>query len=116
LDYKIELINRYPAIVDFTKSFYRDKSFEELKALIDSYVPGYYEQFYHTNIDYSLFKDDVDISKALNIFQWTVEKFSESYTMLYLSDADFSLEKLRDEFKPYLDMMKKAFYKETTDR
>ena len=36
-------------------------------------------KFYLKNIDLSKFKDDIDIDKAINVIQWTMQKCSEEY-------------------------------------
>lgn len=108
---KIELVNQHPSIMDFAKAFYMNKRIEDMKQLFEKYSPNFYHDFYHKNIDYGLFKEDVDIGKALNIVQWTVEKFTESKLSGLMGVNDFDMESLHDELKIYIEMMKKAFYK-----
>lgn len=36
-------------------------------------------QIYSLNIDYSLFKESINIEKAIKIIQWTLEKYSEDF-------------------------------------
>lgn len=110
--YKMQLFKEYPGIIAFAKEFYSGKSMDELKAYIENYAPGFYDDCYHKNIDYSLFKPEVDVAKALNITQWTLEKFSENYMKLWQNTGELMIDEMMNELYAYLNEFRKIFYKE----
>lgn len=110
-EYKIKLFMKYPGIIDFTKGFYANKTFDELKLVAEDLAPNFYQRFYNENVDYSLFREGVDIQKALNITQWTVEKFAEGMISVWQSTGKLDVDGLKAELEQYLDMLKATFYK-----
>lgn len=109
--YKMETFKIYPGIVVFAKGFYAGKDMEELKALFNRYVPNYYDKFYQTNIDYSLFREDIDIPKAMKMTQWILEKFSEEKIQTWEFTGDLNMEEYIKELDDYLNMIRGMFYK-----
>lgn len=110
--YKMETFKIYPGIVVFAKGFYAGKDMEEIKALFDRYTPNYYNKFYQTNIDYTLFKEGVDIPRALKMTQWIIEKYSEEKIMMWEKSGDLNMEDYYGELNGYLDTIRSMFYKE----
>ena len=58
-------------------------------------------------IDYSVFKDNVNIAKAVDIIFWTVEGYSKRIT----NEKREINQKIFDELDTYLDLLKEQFYK-----
>lgn len=109
---KFKVYVRYPYLVAFGKVMYEKKSIDEIKEKVETYLPDIYNQIYHRNIDFKLFKDNVDIEKAIKITQWTLEKLGEEWiTHLVPLNADINYEGLAQEIDEYLEMLKVAFYK-----
>lgn len=109
---KLRVLERYPNIIVFSKSMYEGKSFEEMKIMVDQFVPELYHQLYHRNIDFSLFKEDVDVQRVINIIQWTVEKLSEQYLeQAKRRNQELDYQAILLELNQYLDMLRKVFYK-----
>lgn len=58
-------------------------------------------------IDRSRFKEGLNEKMAMEIIQWTCDKYSESVE----SEEDASEEHFQDEMNAYMEMLKDAFYK-----
>ncbi len=62
----------------------------------------------YKNIDFSKFRDDIDINKTINIINWTMLSFSEQQRNSLNSFEDVSME-LLGEWDDYFDIMKRVF-------
>lgn len=111
---KIELISKYPNILKFLEICYTEDS-SEIKSdldevhstLLSSTVSNIFK-----NIDTSKFKDDVDISKAINITLWTLEGYSNSVINAHkISNTELNYDKSFEEYFKYLEILKQSFYK-----
>lgn len=109
---KLQIFIKYPHLIPFSKLLYQKKSIDEIKKLIENYTPDLYSQVYQRNIDFTLFKDNIDIQKAIKMTQWTMEKLGEEWMAdsLSLNDA-VDYEGMTGEIDEYLKMLKEAFYK-----
>lgn len=68
---------------------------------------------YRKNIDLSLFKDQSNIEKSLEIIQWTLDGLSQKYTKVYQSQqTETSLLEISKEVQTYIDMLKHILYKQ----
>lgn len=109
---KMKVCRKYPYLVSFSKVMYDGKSIEEIKELIEAYVPDIYNQVYHRNIDFALFKENLDVPKVIKITQWTLERLGEEkMTHKDTLDGDTILQGWIEEIDEYLKMLKEAFYK-----
>lgn len=109
---KLKVCVRYPRLVPFSKVMYEKKSIDEIKAIVETYIPDIYNQIYQRNIDLTLFKDSVDVQKAIKMTQWTFEKLGEEWiTHLVSLNIDIDYEGLTQEIDGYLKILKEAFYK-----
>lgn len=109
--HKMKLLAKYPAIVDFTKNVYLQKTYDEMVVYMNDIAPGFIEKVYSNNVDYTLFKEGVDVKKAINIMQWVTEKLSESYAATIYKKENKDIKPLFEEFEQYVFMIKQAFYK-----
>ncbi len=108
---KLGVAARYPYIIPFSKVMYERTSIEEIKKRVEADYPHIYERMYFDNLDYGLFREDVDIKKAIHIIQWTIEKVIEDYMKsIFATDGTIDIEFLRTEMDSYLTILKKAFY------
>ena len=110
-EYKVKMFMKYPGIIEFAKGMFASNTLDELKENIDRIAPNFYTRFYQENVDYTLFKEGVDIQKALNVTQWTVEKFSEGMIVQWQTSSELDMQGLVKELDIYLDMLKATFYK-----
>jgi AcrR family transcriptional regulator len=109
---KMKVCLKYPYLVAFTKSLYQNKSLEEMKAKVEKYSPDIYHKAYYYNIDFCLFKDEIDLEKTIKIIQWVLEKFSEEWLQNEVpEDGEIDYEVLVEDIEEYLNILKKAFYK-----
>ena len=74
---KFKVFQKYPYLADFSLKVFQDKSVEEIKHINSNFPLELYSQIYTHKIDYGLFKDHIDVKKAINIIQWTLEKYSD---------------------------------------
>ena len=113
VEIKLGILEQYPYMLDFGKIMYESKSVDEVKKIVDKYIPDLYLKVYSHNINYSLFKDNLDVNRAVKMIQLFSDGYSEQLLQKYkttiLSTND--LKKEMDELTTYLDMYKEAFYK-----
>lgn len=83
-------------------------SIEELVEIVPDFSMEDYLDIYIKNIDFSLFKDDIDIEKAIDIIRWTIDKYTEE---IRNNSESFVLEEFEEDFCGYLDILRKSFYK-----
>lgn len=109
---KINVTARYPHIYDFLSMVMRESSIDDMKKETQSYSPDIHKKIYTENIDFSLFKDGLDMKKTLSIIRWTFEKYGEENFNAFLqSGKPFDIKAIEYEFNEYSDILKSAFYK-----
>lgn len=109
---KIKICVRYPYLVSFSKTMYEKRTIDEIKKLAETHTPNLYSEVYHRNIDFNIFKDNIDIEKAIKLTQWTMEKFGEEWLKnVEPLNGEVDYEVLAEEIDLYLKMLKDAFYK-----
>lgn len=110
---KIKLFEQYPYLADFSLVVFQDKTVEEIIVINPDFPLELYSKIYTHNIDYSLFKEDIDVKRALNIIQWTLEKYSDDFrTSIKDRKMKFDYKAIEKEIYMYIDMLKVCFYKE----
>ncbi|NFP57754.1 TetR/AcrR family transcriptional regulator [Clostridium botulinum] len=112
---KMELMDKYPSVVmlfikstlnmpkDINSTLEKIQSKERMEA---------YENFL-SNIDYSRFKENIDIQKCLKILMWTLEKYGEEYIVLNINKPLLEINKdnIKKEIEEYVDILKAGFYR-----
>lgn len=110
---KFKLFQKYPYLAEFFLKIYENKTAEEI---LDSYPDAsleLYSEIYIRNIDYSLFKEGVDVEKAIDIIRWTLEKHNDEFRKkIKREDLTFDYKTVEQELFEYIDILKKCFYKE----
>ena len=110
---KFEVFQQYPYLADFSLKVFKDKTVEEIMHINPDFPIELYSQIYTHNIDYSLFKEDIDVERAINIIQWTLEKYSDEFRRnIKDSTMEFDYKAIEKEIYMYIDMLKVCFYKE----
>jgi AcrR family transcriptional regulator len=103
---------RYTYLFEFFTVVLAQKSTEQIYAYQDKYAPGLMQKIYTHNIDYSKFKDDLDMGKAVNIINWVFEKYStELLAKMSNQGIKFNYEAVEKDFNDYVEILKTAFYK-----
>ncbi|EGA91045.1 TetR family transcriptional regulator [Planococcus donghaensis MPA1U2] len=109
---KLKVFQKYPYLTDFSLLLFKDSTVEEIMHKYPDFPLKLYGQVYTHNIDYSLFKKDLDVEKALNIIKWTMEKFSDEFRKdLELGVTKFDDQSVEKEIFKYIDMLKECFYR-----
>ena len=109
---KIKLFQQYPYLADFSLIVFKDKTLEELMHIDPDFPLELYSQIYSYNIDYSLFKEGIDVKRAINIIQWTLEKYSDEFRRSIKDGTmKFDYKAIEKEIYMYIDMLKVCFYK-----
>lgn len=112
---KMDLLTQYPDLFDFIQIAMMEDSTEikvemekKKKELLDLNFGKIYE-----GIDFSKFRDDVDIQKILKIITWTFEKMSdeELYKAKMQPDHKIDYQKVSREAEEYFEVLIKCFYK-----
>ncbi|MDD9334563.1 MAG: TetR/AcrR family transcriptional regulator [Rickettsiaceae bacterium] len=112
---KLYVQQNHPEIFDFLKSTIKEES-PEVKVIIEQHVARIYEdgkQKIYADIDYSKFRDDIDIHKAIEILNWTMYGFAEKGLQQINSFenlSDFGEQYLK-EWNVYAQILKNSFYK-----
>src|SRR5699024_1865282 len=112
---KLYVQQKHPEIFDFLKHSIQEESLE-VKAIIEKKVDHIYEngrQKIFANIDYSKFRDDIDIEKAIEILNWTMSGFGEKglqQIKSFENISDFGNQYLK-EWHDYAQIIKKTYYK-----
>ena len=109
---KYKIMKKVPQTFNFLKGLGEEQAVEvkteilkKSKIIIKNGMVRIYE-----NIDFTKFRDDIDLQKTLNIINWTMLSFSEQQRNKLHSFEDIDVELLR-EWDDYFDIMKRCFYK-----
>ena len=113
---KLDMLKKYPEIFNFAKAVYDEQSPDVKEEIIKKFSEINQNSFQklYENIDLTLFKDGIDITKAINIIQWTLEKHGETeyQKIKHLKLEDYnSRDNFIEEMNEYLAIMKQCFYK-----
>ncbi len=109
---KIRLTHQYPYLYDFILIQYQGKSQQEMVQESSRVAPELLEKIYRHNIDFSKFRDELDIVKVMSIINWTFEKFSFECIEKMRGDEPLNFDKVEEELQDYIRILKAAFYKE----
>lgn len=109
---KFQIFMRYPHLLTFINAVYKNKSVTEIKKVIEFNVPDIYQHIYHKNINFDLFKDDLDLKRTIKLIQWTIENLCEEWLNNSFDPKQSSnYEELEKEIDLYMQIFKEAFYK-----
>lgn len=113
---KIKLSYKYPAIFEFVAGVYalsKENPEDKFSKKIADMQDNFSISDFYANIDTSLFKDGIDVKKATQVIQWTMQIYTDSHIT-----ANKTLENYQEEYemylkdvKEYFDFFKKIFYK-----
>ena len=110
---KLKVLEKYPYLTDFSLIVFKDKTAEEIMHINPDFPLELYSQIYTHNIDYSLFKEDIDVKRAINIIKWTIEKYGDEFRRSIKDGMmKFDYKAIEKEIYVYIDMLKVCFYKE----
>jgi len=112
---KLRVIKKYPEVFSFLQGAIAESS-EEVKRDVDQITMQFAKESYqklYENLDYSKFRDDIDIQKAIKTIYWTIEGIgNESKEKIKFNSADsFDVDAPFKEMDGYIELFQKAFYK-----
>lgn len=108
---KFNILQKYPYLADFSMVVFKDKTAEEIMQISPEFPLELYSQIYHHNIDYSLFKKEIDVERAINIIRWTIEKYGDELRRgIQDGSMTFDYKAIEKEIYQYIDMLKVCFY------
>lgn len=113
MNIKLELMNIYPSAFPFFETAYVEKSpavrveVEErnLKLLSSNYTKIF------SNIDVSLFKENLNVEKTINIIMWSLTSLSNALIGGTGNKLQLDYDSAFKEANEYIEMFKKCFYK-----
>lgn len=112
---KLHIQQKYPQVFDFLTSSVQEES-AEIKDTIKHKVDSIYTrgtELIYKDIDYSKFREEVDIEKAIEILNWTMFGFGDKALKqinTFENSSEFGDLYLK-EWKHYADILKYSFYK-----
>ncbi|MFG6117632.1 TetR/AcrR family transcriptional regulator [Thalassobacillus sp. B23F22_16] len=110
---KMKAFLEHPDLFRFSGTFMLDQESipDRLKPRMEQLQKRGNEIMYE-NINYSLFRDDVDVEKAFRLIRWAIEGYqNEMKQRLYGANfATFDFDPYWKEFDEYLDVLRKSFY------
>lgn len=110
---KFETMKKYPLAFDFLKTVSQEGADEvkfDINKIKNSTIENGFERIYE-NIDWTKFRDDIDLKKIINIINWTMLGFSEQQRNRLDSFEDINMNMLK-EWDEYFGIMKLCFYRE----
>lgn len=112
---KFLIQQKHPQVFDLLASAKQEEA-SIVKDIIKHKVGSIYEQGIkklYERIDYSKFKEGIDIDKAIEILNWTMFGFGEKGLKQINTFADVSKfgEQFLEEWNIYADILKQGFYK-----
>ena len=109
---KLHIQRKFPQVFDFLLSSVNEES-DEVKEDIKQNVNSIFEEGFtkiYEDIDYSKFREDIDIQKAIDILNWTMFGFGEK-VMNQLNSFEEVREEYLEEWDKYSEILKYSFYK-----
>ncbi|MFC4560043.1 hypothetical protein ACFO3D_17940 [Virgibacillus kekensis] len=109
---KLGIQKKFPQVFDFLVSQIAEES-EVVKDEISNYTNAVYEEGFaklYENIDYSLFRDDIDVEKAIEIINWTMLGFGEKARKQLTSFEEVGEIHLK-EWEDYSEILRQSLYK-----
>jgi AcrR family transcriptional regulator len=112
---KIEIIGKHPEMFNFVIAVNTETDKEVKEELIKTnkdFIAKSYGKIYE-NIDSSMFREGIDIKKAIDVASWTIEGLSargqERVKQSSLDELNY--DEIMTEVDNYLEFLRKSFYK-----
>lgn len=111
---KAMLSMKHPGLFRFIETMYIDEA-EEASAHVQktsAEILSASEKILFKNVDMSLFKEGVDLEKAMKIITWTFDGYGKAeFAKAKQLGVPLDYERVFKESRDYLEMFKKMFYK-----
>src|SRR5699024_762748 len=114
---KFYVQQKHPLVFDFFASLKHEESVEvreTVKQSID-YIYNVAIKRLYQDIDYSKFRDEIDVEKAIEILNWTMFGLGDKALeqIVTFEDVDDFGEYYFEEWKKYAEILKYSFYKQS---
>lgn len=109
---KFKIYKKFPQVFDFLNAAAKEDAAEvksDIKRIGKDVTSNGFELGYK-NIDFTKFRDDMDMEKMMNIITWTILSFSEQQRERIDAFENIDTDVL-GEWDEYFDVLKKCFYK-----
>ena len=105
---KLTAMEQYPHIYDFLKADLQDFPAAERQNQLPDRALCLVRRAYTENIDYTLFRPDIEVQKAVEILQWTVEGAASRL----VKEKDMDIQQITAAFGEYIPLLRKLLYRE----
>lgn len=109
--YKLRIFIEFPYMLDFFGKYMSEKGIENFQAYEEQVAPGMREKFYTHNLNFSKFKENVDLDKMMMVSRLTMAGVLKMSMQVY-SDKKIEIEVVMKEIDTYIDFLRNQFYKE----
>ncbi|MBJ8350035.1 TetR/AcrR family transcriptional regulator [Streptococcus zalophi] len=106
---KVQLVEDYPYIYEFQKRIFLGKTQKDMLKIAGEEATLLAQRIYSDNIDFSLFKKDINLATGMEIINWTFEGLSSKLWKTTLNQKIDLQEALR-ESERYIALLKNLFY------
>jgi AcrR family transcriptional regulator len=110
---KMDFLSKNPEAINFISTIVlNDQIDSDLKSRITALYETGYAKIYG-NIDYTFFKEGIDVQKTFNLIRWSIEGY-ENELKRQLKGQDLSAinyDSYAEEFLDYIKVMRTLFYK-----
>lgn len=112
---KLHIHKKFPHVFDFLATSIQEES-DEVKDIIKHKVDPIYDRgkdIIYKHIDYSKFREEIDIEKAIEILNWTMFGFGEKaiHQINTFEDIGEFGDQYLKEWERYAEILKCSFYK-----
>lgn len=112
---KTEVLKRHPEMYDFLGAAYLEGAVE-VKSELDRRAKQLIEvgqAKLYSGIDTSKFREEIDLAKAIEIINWTMEGITNKQMQIIkkMPMEDVNFDELLQEVDVYMEMLKVSFYK-----
>ena len=114
---KRDITDRYPPIYDFlygVQAHLKDSpNSEEISAIYSQKNRAAMQDMYD-HCDTTLFRDDIDPEKAVDLICWSLEKAFDEHETVALSSStedEYGYERFLEELRGYIDIFRLCFYR-----
>lgn len=109
---KASMTNRFPYIYEFLMKVFEGMKIEEVQLKTMSHSAELMNKTYTHNIDFTLFKDNLDMTVTMNIIKWTFEKMgADAWGKSLNQGTPLDVELLNGQSDTYIKALRRAFYK-----
>ncbi len=109
---QMKAIQDYPYIMNFFQKYESQINRDSLRDNTEKIEPGLHESFYTRNVDFTLFKDNIDIDQLLRVVRFTLGGLIRDITQKIKQEKrKLDINTIETELRDYICFFKRHFYK-----